>query len=314
MKPVLIIRGDASRIDEFKDIKSEFESYYAASPEEYDGLIDRLSERAEAVITNGSIGLKTHQMEKLGKLRIVLCRGAGIENVDIEQARARGITVTNGAGVNWFTVADQAMTLLLGIVRDSVDMDRGCRADDWTVTRAIFRPTLHRKRIGIVGMGQIGKGIARRAAGFEMEIFYTARSPKAEVEGTYVEDLKDLATRVDFLVLSLPGGAETRHIVDADILEALGPTGYLVNVARGSVVDTAALIDALHTGRIAGAGLDVWEGEPDVPDALKTAPRTLLSPHVGGFSPEAVDRSNRMITENIRAFFSGRHTEIRNRI
>ena len=305
IKPVVIIRGSPSRKHEFDDLGRDFETHYASSPQQYDDLIVALGDRAEAVVTNGSMGLSASQMAGLARLRLVLCRGVGVENVDVEQARSRSIVVTNGAGVNWFTVADQAMALLLGIVRDTVGMDRSSRTGDWSGARAVYRPALHGKTIGIAGLGRIGAGIMRRAAGFDMEIAYTSRTRKSDVECPYVSSVLELAQQSDFLMLCVPGGPETFHLVDAPVLKALGPNGYLVNVARGSVVDTAALVEALHTCAIAGAGLDVWEGEPEIPEPLAKAPRLLLSPHVGGLSPEAIAASNELIARNLISFFRG---------
>lgn len=170
-----------------------------------------------------------------------------------------------------------------------------------------MRPSLAGKRLGVLGLGAVGMAIAKRASlGFGMPVGYHSRQARSEVDYTWFPDARALAHNSDVLVIATPGGDGTRQLVDAAVIEALGPQGFVVNVARGSVVDTAALVDALATGRLAGAGLDVFEDEPNVPEPLKALPNVVLTPHVAGLSPDAVKATVELVTQNLLAHFSGR--------
>jgi len=238
------------------------------------------------VLTNGSTGLSAAQMQALPSLQWVAAFGAGYENIDLPAAQQRKLWVTHASGANDATVADHAMALLLGIARGVHLLDGAVKAGQWDSVRSA-RPAIHGKRLGLIGLGNIGAKIARRASGFDMEIGYHTRQPRAGLPYRHFPDALALAAHSDYLVLACPGGQATRHLVDAAVLEALGPQGFLINIARGSVVDTAALVSALQTGGIAGAALDVFEGEPVLPAAMSDLPNLLLTPHVSGRSPES---------------------------
>ncbi|MFM0735159.1 2-hydroxyacid dehydrogenase [Paraburkholderia sediminicola] len=244
--------------------------------------IDPVSLRA--VVTNGSTGLSDAQMVALPALEIVSAFGAGYENVDVAAALRRGIVVTHAPGANAATVADHAIGLLLALARGYAPLTEAVRAGRWRASRA-ERPTLTGARLGLVGMGRIGRLIATRAQGFDMTLGYHGRQPHADAPGRYYADLTELAADSDFLVIACNGGPSTKHLVGRKVLQALGPTGYVVNVSRGSVLDTQALIDALAHAAIAGAGLDVIEDEPAVPPALLDHPDVLITPHIAGRSP-----------------------------
>lgn len=263
-------------------------------------------DRIRAVLTNGSTGLDAGTIAALPKLEIICALGAGYEMVDLEAARARGIVVTNGPGTNDAAVADHAMALLLAATRGIVRADTAVKRGDWNRCREP-RPTISGKKLGILGLGKIGGQIARRAAGgFGMEIGYHNSRPRDGSPHRYFPSTEALAHWSDFLVVATPGGAATTHLVDEAVLDALGPEGFLVNIARGSVVDTAALIDALEGGRIAGAALDVVENEPNVPHALLEARNVVLTPHIAGRSPEAIEATVDLLLDNLRAHFDGR--------
>ena len=259
-----------------------------------------------AVLTNGSSGFSAAQIAALPALEIICALGAGYEKIDLAAASARGITVTNGAGTNDVAVADHAMMLLLATVRGVVQADAAARRGEWAGARQL-RPSVSGKRLGLLGLGHIGQRIAERGAGgFGVEGAYHSRRPREGSPFRHEPDLRALAAWCDFLVVATPGGAETRHLVDAAVLRALGPGGFLVNIARGSVVDTGALIEALEQERIAGAGLDVVEGEPDdIPARLTRLENVILTPHIAGRSPEAVLATVRLVIDNLRAHFSG---------
>ncbi|WP_144142831.1 2-hydroxyacid dehydrogenase [Paraburkholderia sp. BCC1884] len=237
-----------------------------------------------AVVTNGSTGLSDAQMAALPALEIVCAFGAGYENVDVTAAMRRSIVVTHAPGANAATVADHAMGLLLALARGYAPLTEAVRAGRWHTSRA-ERHTLSGARLGIVGMGRIGRLIAARAQGFDVTLGYHGRQPHADAPGRYYASAVELASASDFLVIACNGGPATRHLIDRDVLRALGADGYVVNVSRGSVLDTQALIDALADGAIAGAGLDVIDTEPEVPSALLEHPGVLVTPHIAGRSP-----------------------------
>lgn len=256
----------------------------------------------DAVLTRGPLGLTALEIAALPNLGIICVIGAGYEQVDLLAAEARGITVTNGAGVNAPTVADHAMALLLSLVRDIPQADASARRSEW---RKVTRPSFANKRIGILGLGAVGMAIARRAQGFDMHVSYHSRSPRTDVDFHYCATPLALAAESDFLIVATPGGGGTRHLIDTAAIDALGHEGFLVNIARASVVDTAALLDALEHGRLAGAALDVFDDEPQVPDAFKTLNNVVLTPHVAGLSPEASEATVQMVVDNLLAFYAG---------
>lgn len=261
------------------------------------------SEEITVVLTRGPLGLYADEIAALPHLQIICVLGAGYEHVDLPAAQARGITVTNGAGVNAPTVADHAMSLLLSIVRDIPQADASVRRGEW---RKVTRPSFEGKRLGILGLGAVGLAIARRAAGFGMVVSYHNRKPRTDVDFDYCATPLELANVSDFLIIATPGGGGTQHLIDSQVLDALGPQGFVVNIARASVIDTAALVDALQQRRIAGAALDVFDDEPRVPDELKSLDNVVLTPHVGGLSPEASEATVQMVADNLQAFFSGK--------
>lgn len=260
--------------------------------------------RVQAVLTVGAIGLSAAQMQAMPQLRWVGALGAGYENIDVAYARAHGIAVSNGAGTNDQCVADHAFGLVIAAVRGLVRLDRLTRQGVWR-NDIPLPPNVSGKRLGILGLGTIGQKIARRAQAFDMPVGYHNRRPKDGVDFTYFDSVLALAQWADVLLVVTPGGAGTRHLVDAPVIAALGPQGYVVNIARGSVVDTAALAQALRTGALAGAGLDVYESEPLPPAELLDLDNVVLTPHVAGWSPEAVQATVDLFLDNAHRHFAG---------
>ncbi|MBV6826518.1 NAD(P)-dependent oxidoreductase [Pseudomonas sp. PD9R] len=250
------------------------------------------------VLTNGARGLDAVDIEALPALELICSIGVGHENIDVAYARSKNITVTNGAGVNADIVADHAMALLLAVVRSIPSMDRAARAET-SLLHLRVDPGLHGKRLGLLGGGHISEKIAKRVSGFDMQVGYHARSDRGQLAHPYFATLQALAQWCDVLVIAVPGGPQTLHMVDRDILRALGPTGYLVNVGRGSVVDTAALADALEDRAIAGAALDVYESEPFAPTVLLDFDNVVLSPHIGGRSVQAAAAQINVFLNNV---------------
>jgi len=282
---------------------SGFRLILAPTPAMRAEAVATCGEEITAVLTRGPLGFYAEEMAALPHLKIICVLGAGYEHVDLPAAEARGITVTNGAGVNSPTVADHAMSLLLSIVRDIPQADASVRRGEW---RKLTRPTLAGKRLGILGLGAVGMAIARRAAGFDMAVSYHSRKPRNDVDFDYHSTALELARASDFLIVATPGGAGTRHLIDRQALDALGPQGFVINIARASVIDTAALVEALQKQTIAGAALDVFDDEPQVPDVLKGLDNVILTPHVGGLSPEASEATVQMVADNLLAFFAGK--------
>lgn len=236
--------------------------------------------------------------------------GVGYNHIDVEAARQAGIAVTNTPGAVTDATADIAMTLLLSTARRAGEGERLVRSNLWQG----WHPTqmlghhVTGKRVGIVGMGRIGQAIARRCHyGFGMHVAYQSRSPKElEFPADYVPDLKALAAGVDFLILAVPGGAETRHLINAQVLQAMNAAAILINISRGEVLDESALISALQEKQIAGAGLDVYEFEPAVPQALIDLQNVTLLPHLGTATEEVRSAMGHMALDNVAAFVQGR--------
>ena len=280
-----------------------FHLILAPTPAERAEAITRHGGQINAVLTRGPLGLYADEIAALPNLKIICVIGAGYEHVDLQAAADRGITVTNGAGVNASSVADHAMALLLSLVRDVPRCDAAVRRGEWP---KIMRPSLSGKRLGILGLGAVGMAIAKRAAnGFDMSVSYHNRQHRSDVSYTFCSTPTELARASDFLVIATPGGLTTKHLINRQVLDALGPKGFLVNIARASVVVTADLISALEQRRIAGAALDVFDAEPHVPDALKSLTNVVLTPHVAGLSPEAIEGTVELVGRNLVAFFSG---------
>ena len=255
-----------------------------------------------AIVGGGSMHLDAATIAALPALEIVAVHGVGHDGVDLAAARARGVRVTTTPDVLTDDVADLAIALWLAVARAVVANDRAVRGGGWSVPLA---RRASGRRIGIFGLGRIGQAIARRAEPFAGELLYTARRQR-DVAWTWTPDLPSLAQASDVLILAAPGGEQTRGVVDPAVLHALGVHGVLVNVARGSLVDQPALIAALQEGTIAGAGLDVFADEPQVPDALKSLPQVVLAPHQGSATREARAEMAQLVLDNLDAHFAGR--------
>lgn len=264
---------------------------------------------AEALITIGAADTGTAFLEAMPKLKLICCFGSGYEGVDVKAAEARGIKVANTVGANAATVADFAIALLLASVRQVVTSDRLTRAGAWrgdNPAPLIFLRGLTGRKVGIVGLGAIGMKIAKRLEGFETEIAYHGRSEKPGVPYRYFPDVLELATWADTLILAHRADETNRHMVNAEVLAALGPQGHVINISRGSAIDEDALIAALKNGTIAGAGLDVFENEPDPRTDLITLPNVVVTPHLGGGSSEAIVAMGDAVIANLDAFFAGK--------
>lgn len=244
-------------------------------------------------------------LNQLPELRVLSVFGVGYDGIDVAAALQQGVPVTHTPEVLTDDVADLAMGLVLAVSRSIAQADQHVRQGRWPQSPMPLGRKVSGSRMGIVGLGRIGGAIARRAAAFGMSIAYTARSEKPASGFTYYPTAAALAAQVDYLVVITPGGAGTRHLINAEVLAALGPQGYLINVARGSVVDEEALVAALVSGGIAGAGLDVFANEPHVPQALWSLPNVVLTPHMASATHQTRQAMADLAFANMQAGISG---------
>lgn len=261
-----------------------------------------------ALLTAGGTPLGAAEMDGLPNLGAIVCYGTGYDGIDLKAAAARNIAVGHSPGANAASVADVAMTLMLAATRRLLVADSFVRDGGWASAKQspLMRPQagLRGRRVGVYGMGEIGRKIAARASAFETEVGYFSRS-RHDVPYQYFPTLAALADWCSVLMVAVRAGAETHHAVNADILKRLGEEGYVVNIARGSVIDEAALVAALTDNTIAGAGLDVYETEPHKPDALTALPNVVLTPHIGGHTLESHVAMQDCVLANLSAFFAG---------
>jgi lactate dehydrogenase-like 2-hydroxyacid dehydrogenase len=259
---------------------------------------------ARVAVTSVRQGFTRQMLDAMPALRAVCSWGVGYETLDVAAASARGVMVSNTPGVLDDCVADLAWALLLTAARRTAVGDRYVKGGQWRSIGAFPLSTrVSGKRLGILGLGRIGMAIARRGAGFDMAVRYHGRRPRKDAPWEYAASLLELASWADFLVVACPGGPATCHLVDAAVLRALGPSGILVNIARGSVVDEAALAAALRGGELGGAGLDVLEHEPAVPPEFQDMDQLALMPHVGSATRETRAEMARLVLDNVVAFF-----------
>lgn len=270
-----------------------------------DALIANVAGTVRGAVTTGVLGFNASQIEQLPRLEIIACFGNPRETIDLAAAKARGVIVTVTPDSIAGAVAELAMGLIVAVMRRICESDRFMRAGSWPTQAPRAGNELTGKICGIVGFGGIGRGVARRAEAFGMSIVYHGPRRK-DVAYPYYADLKAMAEAADCLVVACPETPETRNLVDARILEALGPEGFLVNVARGPVVNEAALLAALAGKRIAGAGLDVFWDEPRVPQALREMDEVVLVPHMGSTTREIRDERSAKLLANLSAHFSGK--------
>ena len=267
--------------------------------------INLRGEEIEFVLTNGANGLLPIEIDAMPKLKLICSLGVGFENVAIEHARRCGIPVCNAAGTNHVAVADHAMAILLAAIRRVTFLNNGVRHGLWRddIPRP---PHVSGRKMGIFGLGAVGTEIAKRARGFDMEIGYNSRSRKDQLGFRWFENINSLAQWCDYLIIAAPASEETYHVVNGEVLNFLGPDGVLVNVARGTLVDTNAVATALKQKRIWAVALDVYEFEPTPPSQLFEFDNAVLTPHIAGISPQAIHASVMRFIENTEAFLAGK--------
>jgi hydroxypyruvate reductase len=265
-----------------------------------------LAPRIVGVASVGEGVVPRSLLERLPAAKVVSVFGVGYDGVDVQASLDLGIPVTHTPGVLTDDVADLAMALVLAVARRVAEADAFVRAGRWLEGPIALGRKVSGARMGIVGMGRIGKAIAHRAEAFGMSIAYHARTEKKDLSYRFHQDLSDLAAHSDFLVVITPGGAATRHLINSSVLAALGPNGFLINIARGSVVDETALIEALRNRTIAGAALDVFADEPRVPKELFDMPQVVLSPHMASATAQTRQAMADLAFANMQAGIEGR--------
>ena len=275
----------------------------AADPE---ATLARVADQVRGLAVGGHVRVDGAYLSRFPKLEIAANFGVGYDSIDAKWCGAHGIIVTNTPDVLNEEVADTALGLMIATARQLPAAERYLRAGKWREAPFPLSPTLRGRTVGIVGLGRIGKAIATRAEGFGLAIAYHGRTPQPDVPYLYFPTLLGLAAACDILVVITPGGAGTRGLVNAAVLEALGPQGILINVARGTVVDEAALIAALQARTILAAGLDVFEDEPHVPQALLDLDHVVLLPHVGSASEHTRAAMGQLVVDNLLSWAAGK--------
>ncbi len=296
MKPYILINFDGAPARRGLGDDFTFVDFPPHGP-----LPDQDVRAAARIIVTGQAGLSREQMDLLPALGLIHVWGAGYDQIDLAAAREKKIVVSYDAGTNAVSVADHAFALLFALMRNIPKLSALTKQGNWR--KNVQPPTISTgKRIGIVGMGRIGERIARRAEAFEMTVGYHTREPRADLPWRHFQSARELAHNADILVVAVPGGSSTHHMIDGEVLKALGPKGFLINVGRGSVVDTQALIHALEASIIAGAGLDVYEDEPRIPASFSSLDNVILTPHIAGWAPEVHEAAVALFRNNIDRF------------
>ena len=303
-KPTILMLGaysapDMAALESLYDVHRLWEQPDAAH------YLQQHGERFRALATRGDLGASRELMEKLPKLEIIVCFGVGTDAIDLAAARERGIAVTNTPDVLTDDVADLALALMLAVARKIPQGDALTRRGTWPQQGLPLTTRMTGKRLGIVGMGRIGAAVAKRAAAFDMAISYFGRSKRDALDYQYTDNLVALAQRSDFLMATVAGGKDTAGMISAEVLKALGPEGFFINVARGSVVDEPALLTALETKAIKGAALDVFYNEPHVDPRFFALDNVVLCPHHGSGTAETRAAMGQLVRDNLAAHFAG---------
>ncbi len=306
MPPIDILMLKAMHPDVMDAVAARFTLHRLDIVPDPQAFLAETGPRIRGLATGAQAPVDRALLGRLPGLEIIASFGVGYDTIDTRAAADRGVVVTNTPDVLTDEVADLALGLLLATVRQIPQADRHLRAGHWPQRTYPLTPTLRGRTVGILGLGRIGRAIARRLEGFGVAIAYHGRRPQPDVPYAYHPTLLGLAAASDVLMVVAPGGPETNGIVDAAVLAALGPQGLLVNVARGSLVDEAALIRALQAGTILGAGLDVFAQEPHVPPELVALDHVVLLPHVGSASVATRAAMGRLVVDNLAAWFDGR--------
>lgn len=279
----------------------------AATPEARAAVLAGARDKAVGIATFGHGPVRKELIEALPKAKIIATMSIGFDHIDLDTCRARGIRVTNTPDVLTDDVADLGIGLMIAVARRFVVGDRYVRSGRWHRDGDLpLTSKVSGARLGILGLGRIGLAVARRAEAFGMKIVYHGPRRKADAPYPYVASVVEMARSIDYLMVTCPGGAATRGLVSAEVLAALGPKGTVINISRGSVIDQAALVKALADGTLGAAGLDVYDGEPKVPEALFALDNVVLQPHVGSATHSTRTAMGQLMIDNLKAFFAGK--------
>ncbi len=284
-------------------LEERFEVFRLYTEDDRDAFLQKTGSQITAIAGGG---VDAALMGKLPNLKMISNFGVGYDSIDIKEAKKRRIRVTNTPDVLNDAVAELTIGLMIALSRRIPSADAHVRRGGWLQGDFPLQNQLSGSSVGIVGLGRIGKEIALRCQGMKMGVLYFGRTRQAGQPYVYYDNLVAMAKEADWLVVVTPGGKATKKLIDKKVLAALGPNGNLVNVARGSVVDQAALIEMLQSGGIAGAALDVFEDEPRVPEALMQAQNTVLSPHQGSATHQTRLAMGQLVVDNLAAFFAGK--------
>ena len=259
-----------------------------------------------AAVTIGHVGISNAMIDALPELGCIICFGVGVDGIDLDYAKKRGVAITHGREINHEDVADVAIGLIIARLRLFTEGEKVLREGTWTPPLAVPpQKRLRGRKLGVVGMGAIGSAIAHRGQAFGMEIKWYGPRAKPDVKHAYEPDLPKLAEWCDILAIAARGDKTTEKIVNADVIKAVGGDGIIVNISRGSVIDEDAMIAALKSGALGGAGLDVFVEEPTPVDRWQGVPNTTLTPHLGGATREALWEGSQNVMENLRRFYAG---------
>jgi hydroxypyruvate reductase len=303
-KPPILLMGHfyQPKLDELEKLYECHRLWAAADPE---ALFASLADRCQIVVTAGGRGIKADEMDRLPNLKLIASFGVGVDAIDLEHARKLGIAVSNTPDVLTEDVADMALALLLGTIRRIPQGDRFVRDGRWLAGGMPVTHSLQKRRVGIVGLGRIGRAIAKRCAAFNTEIGYFGPNRKSDTDYRYFSDIVQMGEWADVMIAACPGGPTTFRVVSRAALEALGPDGVFVNIARGSVVDQEAMIEMLAGGGLGAAGLDVFDDEPNVPQALIALDNVVLHPHQGSATYTTRAAMGQLVIDNVGAFVQG---------
>ena len=284
-------------------LTAEFSIIEYLATEDKNELIRQIGSEIEAILTNWR-GVPDNLIDRLPNLKIISSYGVGYDSIDAKAAAHKNIFVTNTPGVLNDEVADTAIMLWLSVYRQLIEADRWVRSGDWARIGAFpLTKTVQRKKVGILGLGRIGLTLAKRLSAFNAEIYYHSRKKK-NVDYHYEKTVENLAEQVEVLFICTPGGSNTENLVDKKVLKALGPSGTLINVSRGSVVNELVLIEMLKKREIAAAGLDVFEAEPNISSEFKLLKNVVLTPHIGSATFETRQAMGNLTCQNLKAFFN----------
>ncbi|QDY71524.1 2-hydroxyacid dehydrogenase [Qingshengfaniella alkalisoli] len=306
MKPDVLVLQEI-RPDQMKQLEAAYTLHRYDQVGDPDALLAEVGDKIEAVVTSGGSGITRAQIERMPNLKIASLSSVGYDTVDLAACNDHGVTVTNTPDVLNDDVADTAIMLLLAVQRGLVKGDAYARSGEWAKSgpMPLLRST-RGKKLGVVGLGRIGKAIAERATPFGLNIVYHGRNKQDAVDYPYYADLKEMAQDVDIMIVITAGGEGTRGLISKDVIEALGPDGALINVSRGTVVDEPAMIEALQSGKLGAAGLDVFLNEPDIDPAFAALENVTLYPHHASGTIETRAAMSQLVVDNLAAHFAGK--------